>query len=119
MKTSSPSIRKFIVILLGVYFGSLTIVIVSLAISAKLALDSVGNILLYLGMAIIIFGFLFMGATNRGDGGSRSLRMRSDAEFTAWRKQERPIEFVTWAIILAATLMAITGYILLYFVHSV
>ena len=118
MNTSFTTTRKFTVIVLSVYFGTLALIIVGAAGSGKLAWGSVGSALLYIGVAIFILGFLFMGATNKGDGGSRSIRTRSDAQFTEWRKQERPVELVTWAIILAAVLMAGTGYILLYFVNS-
>ena len=118
MNTSFASIRKFAIIVLGVYFGILALIIVGAAVSGKLARDSVGSALLYIGIAIFILGFLFMGATSRGDGATRSLHMQSDAHFREWRKQERPVELVTWAIILAAALMAGTGYILLYLVNS-
>jgi hypothetical protein len=114
MNISLPTLRKFVVIVLGVYFGILTLILVGSALSGELAWESIGSLLLYIGMGIFILAFLVMGATNRGDGASKSLRMRSDAEFKAWRKQERPIELVTWAIILAAAMMATTGYMLLY-----
>jgi hypothetical protein len=118
MNTSFVSIRKFVIIVFGIYFGTLAIIIVGAAASAKLVRGSVGSALLYIGIAIFILGFLFMGATNRGDGATRSLHMRSDAHFKEWRKQERPFELVTWAIILAAALIAGTGYVLLYLVNS-
>ncbi len=118
MNTSFASIRNFVIIVLSVYFGTSALIIVGAAVSGKLAQDSIGIALLYIGIAIFILGFLFMGATNREDGATRSLHMRSDAHFREWRKQERPVELVTWAIILAAALLAGTGYILLYLANS-
>ena len=118
MNTSFASIRKFTIIVLSVYFGALTLITIGAAVTGKLAFDRVGITLLYIGIAIFILGFLSMGATNRADGSTRSLRMRSDAHFREWRKQERPVELVIWAIIFSAALLAGTGYILLYFVNS-
>ena len=118
MKTSSTIIRKFTVIVLGVYFGTLVLIIGVSTLSDTLTLGSVGNALFYVGIAIFIFGFFIMGSTNRGDDATRSLHMRSDTQFKEWRKRERPIELIVWAIILAAALIAVTGYILLYLVNS-
>lgn len=118
MNTSLPTLRKFALIVLGVYSGSLTLIIVGSVLSGKLEWDNVGSLLLYVGVGIFILMFLFMGATNSRDGAPRSPHIRSDVQFREWRKQERPVELVTWAIILAAALMAITGYILLYLVNS-
>ena len=114
MNTCLPTLRKFAIIVLGVYFGILALILVGSALPDKLAWESVGSLLLYIGVGIFILVFLFMGAINRGDGASKSSRMGSDAKFKEWRKQERPIELVTWAIILAAAMMAVTGYMLLY-----
>jgi len=118
MNTSFTSIRKFTIIVLSVYFGVLALIIIGAAVSGKLAYDRVGIALLYIGITIFILGFLSMGATNRADGSTRSLHMRSDAHFRERRKQERPVELVIWAIIFSAALLAGTGYILLYFVNS-
>jgi hypothetical protein len=98
MNTSFTSIRKFAIIVLGVYFGILALIIVGAVASGKMARDSVGSALLSIGIAIFILGFLFMGATNRGDGIPKSVRMRNNAQYKEWHKQERPVEFATWAI---------------------
>jgi hypothetical protein len=118
MNPSFVSIRKFAIIVLCIYFGTLALIIVGAAVSGQLVRESIGSALLFIGIAIFILGFFFMGAPNWGDGATRSLHMRSDAHFKEWRKQERPMELITWAIILAGALMAATGYILLYLVHT-
>jgi hypothetical protein len=111
------SIRKFFIIVLSGYFGALVLVIAGAAISGKLTRDHIGIALLFIGSAIFILGFLFMGTTNRGDGMAKSPRIGNDAYFREWRKHERPVELVTWAIILAAALIAGTGYVLLHFIN--
>jgi len=121
MKTSSTTIRKFTAIVLGVYFCTLILIIGVSALSGTLALSSVGNALFYVGIAIFIFGFLFMGSTSAGDkwsGASKSLHMQSDAHFKEWRKRERPIELIAWATIFAAALITVTGYLSLYVANS-
>jgi hypothetical protein len=118
MNTSSTTTRKFTLIVLSVYFGTLALIILSSALSGKFDVDGVGNALLYVGVAIFILGFLSRGATLRGIGGPRSIHSRSDKEFMEWRKQQRPVELITSAVILAATLLALTGYFLLRLISS-
>lgn len=117
MNTSISSVRKFVIIFLGTYFGILTLIIVATAASGELTRDNVGVAMLFIGIAVFILAFLFMGAKNRGDGITRSPHMRSDTHFKEWRKQERPLELVIWAIILAAALLAGTGYTLLHLIN--
>jgi len=111
------SVRKFAVIFFSTYFGVLALIIATTAGAGELTRDNVGIALLFIGSAVFVLPFLFMGAANRGDGSTRSPHIRSDTHFKEWRKQERPLESVIWAIILAGALLAGTGYALLYLIN--
>ena len=109
----SPAIREFIAIVLSVYLGAVVSGIGTSILSDGLSMDRVGNILFYIGVAVLIVGFLILGA--KGDkysGASKSPHMQSDAQFKEWRNRERPAEFNALALILAGALVIGTGYLL-------
>ena len=117
MNTPISSVHKFIIIFFGTYFGILALIIATTAMSGDLTRDNVGIALLFIGSAVFILPFLFMGAKNRGDGATKSPHMQSDLHFKEWRKQERPLENVLWAIILAGALLVGTGYAILHLIN--
>jgi hypothetical protein len=79
------------------------------------SLAEVGIVLLYAGFAAAVLGILFIrpGRT-RGSGSALSPHMLNDTQFKEWRARERPDEFAAWAVVAAAVLVAITGYLISY-----
>jgi hypothetical protein len=112
MKTSSTT-RKFVFIILSAYFAVLTIVFGILILSGSLTAIGVWNGFIYTGAVILVIGFLLLGSKgDKWSGAAKSRHVQSDAHFKEWRTRERPIEAVAWALILAAALIMLTGYLL-------
>ncbi len=112
MKTPSTT-RRFILIALSTYFAVLTIVFGVLILSSSVTAIDIWNGFIYIGAVILVIGFLLLGSKgDKWSGAAKSLHMQSDAHFKERRKQEKPIEAVAWALILAAALIILTGYLL-------
>ena len=63
---------------------------------------------LYGGIITVLTGLFFL---NRGSNLNQSRYMKNDDYFHKVRKQERPIEGVVWAVILAGVTIAIIGFL--------
>ena len=97
-----------------VTFVGLAVLLTILAVLNRLdSLFIVGTYFLYGGIIVAIIGFVFLNkGSNRGDGYTQSNYMKSDEHFKKIRSQEKPIERIVWAVILAAISIAAIGYFL-------
>ena len=97
-----------------VTFVGLAVLLTILAVLNRLdSLFIVGTYFLYGGIIVAIIGFVFLNkGSNRGDGYTQSNYMKSDERFKKIRAQEKPIERIVWAVILAAISIAAIGYFL-------
>ena len=95
-------------------FVGLAVLLTILAVLNGLdSLFIVGTYFLYGGIIVAIIGFVFLNkGSNRGDGYTQSNYMKSDERFKKIRAQEKPIERIVWAVILAAISIAAIGYFL-------
>lgn len=105
--------RKFILIVLSVYFGILASIFGILVLSSSFTAVGVWNGLVYPGIVVFILGFLLIGSKGgKWSGAARASHMQSDVEFEEWRKREKPFELIAWALISAAILIMVTGFLL-------
>ena len=95
-------------------FVGLAVLLTILAVLNGLdSLFIVGTYFLYGGIIVAIIGFVFLNkGSNRGDGYTQSNYLKSDEHFKKIRAQEKPIERIVWAVILAAISIATIGYFL-------
>ena len=104
--------RPLLVFLLT--FVGLAVLLTILAVLNGLdSLFIVGTYFLYGGIIVAIIGFVLLNrGSNRGDGYTQSNYMKSDEHFKKIRSQEKPIERIVCAVILAAITIAAIGYFL-------
>ncbi|MBK9924533.1 MAG: hypothetical protein IPP66_04500 [Anaerolineales bacterium] len=114
----STSIRRFILLVLGVYIFLVVLVISISALSNSLNIPQVGNRLLQVGLALFVISWLILGSSaDNAKDVFRSPQIRNDSLFKQRRKRQRPLEMALWAIIIATALVALTGFLSVYAVN--
>ncbi|PKN94833.1 MAG: hypothetical protein CVU44_03235 [Chloroflexi bacterium HGW-Chloroflexi-6] len=110
-------LRKFALIVLGTYFGLAIVVIGFFTLAGVPTYGTAGISLLWAGIVVLILSVVFIGSLrgNRWSGAANGPRFRNEATFNEWRIRERPTEFVAWAVVTAAILVSVTGYVILHY----
>lgn len=112
----SSRIGRFSITVLCTFFGIAVAVIGISVLSNSLTYQIIGNTFLWIGIAGVFLGFIFMASVggDRWRDPSRSLHIRSDREFKAWRQDQRPYESIVLGIATGSLLLAIAGYVVLW-----
>ena len=106
-------LKKPLFVFLFTFVGLAVLLTILAVLNGLDSLFIVGTYFLYGGIIVAIIGFVFLNkGSNRGDGYTQSNYMKSDEYFKKIRAQEKPIERIVWAVILAAISIAAIGYFL-------
>ena len=106
-------LKKPLFVFLVTFVGLAVLLTILAVLNGLDSLFIVGTYFLYGGIIVAIIGFVFLNkGSNRGDGYTQSNYMKSDEHFKKIRAQEKPIERIVWAVILAAISIAAIGYFL-------
>ena len=111
----STSIRSFVLVVSGVYFFVVAAVIGISALSNAPTIPQIGNRLLQVGIAVFVISWFILGSTvDNAKDMIRSPQIRNDSFFKQRRQQQRLFEMTFWAVIIAAALVALTGFVAIY-----
>jgi len=102
-----------LLVFLFTFIGLAVFLMILAMFGGKGILFSAGTYFLYGGIIVVVIGFAFLNkGTSRWDGYAQSDYMKNPEYFKKVRAQDRPIERIVWAIILAGISITVIGYFL-------